>query len=131
TYIGSGASPGADNLTNATAVGANAIVSASNAVVLGGTGASAVNVGIGVAAPADALDINNTVGANLIVGYQNGTKKFRVDTNGKGYFDGNIATSGADFAESVAIHGRKSQYEPGDVLEIDPRANRRLGLSHR
>jgi len=38
-------------------------------------------------------------------------------------------TGGADFAESVAVRGKPSQYEPGDVLEIDPEADRHLALS--
>ncbi len=35
-------------------------------------------------------------------------------------------TGGADFAESVAITGARTKYEPGDVLVIDTRSNRRL-----
>ena len=43
------------DLTNATAIGANALVTASNALVLGSTG---VNVGIGTSAPAFTLDVH-------------------------------------------------------------------------
>jgi len=50
-------SPG---LSNTTAIGANAVVSQSNAVVLGGTGANAVKVGIGTAKPAYTLDVQGT-----------------------------------------------------------------------
>jgi hypothetical protein len=50
TFIGSFSGPGTSaEVDNATAIGANALVSASNALVLGGTGAYAVNVGIGTA----------------------------------------------------------------------------------
>jgi hypothetical protein len=105
------------------------MVSNGNSLVLGGTGSSAVNVGIGTSAPYDALDINNTIGTNILVGQNNGVNKFRIDTNGKGYFDGGTVNSGADFAESVAVRGRRSEYEPGDLLEIDPRGRRRLALS--
>ena len=38
-------------------------------------------------------------------------------------------TGGADFAESVAIRGEHSHYEPGDVLVVDRAAGRRLMLS--
>jgi len=55
--------------------------------------------------------------------------KFRVDGTGKGFFDGGTQTGGADFAESVAIAGRKYSYEPGDLLAIDTSANRRLTLT--
>ncbi len=45
------------DLTNATAIGANAVVAASNALVLGANG---VNVGIGTSAPAYSLDVHGT-----------------------------------------------------------------------
>jgi len=52
TFIGYNAGPGTSTqLTNATAIGSNALVDQSNALVLGGTGADAVNVGIGTATP--------------------------------------------------------------------------------
>lgn len=62
TAVGYNAGPdsGHPNLTNATAIGANAVVGASNAMVLGGTGGNAVNVGIGTATPAFALDVHGT-----------------------------------------------------------------------
>ena len=58
TFIGYGSGPGTSTqLNNATAIGANALVSASNALVLGATG---VNVGIGTPAPAATLEVNGT-----------------------------------------------------------------------
>ncbi|MES2409376.1 MAG: tail fiber domain-containing protein [Patescibacteria group bacterium] len=45
------------NLTNATAIGYNAQVTASNSLILGGTGASAVNVGIGTTNPGAKLSV--------------------------------------------------------------------------
>ncbi len=60
TFVGFGADAASGGLTNATAIGANAVVSASNALVLGGTGANAVNVGIGTSAPAYTLDVAGT-----------------------------------------------------------------------
>ena len=45
------------------------------------------------------------------------------------YADGGFQSSGADFAESMAVRGPRSQYEPGDVLEIDRNADRHLRLS--
>jgi len=53
TFIGATADGGMDGLTNATAIGYGAIVGASNSLVLGGTGANAVNVGIGTVAPSN------------------------------------------------------------------------------
>lgn len=59
TALGYGADVGA-GLTNATAIGANARVSQSGSLVLGGTGADAVKVGIGTTAPTAVLDVAGT-----------------------------------------------------------------------
>ena len=59
TYLGYGAK-GTASLTNATAIGKNANVTASNSIVLGGTGADAVKVGIGTTAPSTTLDVANS-----------------------------------------------------------------------
>jgi len=48
---------GSIDLQYATAIGAGALVAQSNSLVLGGTGASAVNVGIGTAGPSNILTI--------------------------------------------------------------------------
>jgi|HubBroStandDraft_1064217.scaffolds.fasta_scaffold00874_10 hypothetical protein len=145
TFIGYKATPtGASDISNAAAIGANAQVGQSNTLILGGTGSNAVTVGIGTATPFNdyALVIqtpssgqinggvvSNASGGNIFLGMTNGTHKFRVDTNGEVYADGGVQSSGADFAESVAVRGLRSQYEPGDVLEIDPKADRSLRLS--
>ena len=64
TALGVGAGPDSKstNLSNSTAIGANAVVSESNALILGGTGANAVNVGIGTATPRSVLEAD-VVGA--------------------------------------------------------------------
>jgi hypothetical protein len=54
---------------------------------------------------------------------------FRVDNHGRGYFNGGYQTSGADFAESFAVAGARTQYEPGDLLAIDDSGDRRLSLT--
>lgn len=68
TVLGSGADVAANNLQNATALGYSAIVGASNALVLGGTGVNAVNVGIGIAVPNPSakLDITSANSGLLI-----------------------------------------------------------------
>lgn len=50
--------------------------------------------------------------------------KARINSSGKGYFDGGTQTGGADFAESVSVEGQKMLYEPGDVLMISPDVSR-------
>src|SRR5262249_18003365 len=53
----------------------------------------------------------------------------RIDSTGKGFFDGGTQTGGADFAESISPSGAKIDYEPGDVLVIDANVDRRFTLS--
>lgn len=57
TFLGANADATAATFTNATAIGYNAKVAASNALILGGTGADAVNVGIGTTLPTHEIDI--------------------------------------------------------------------------
>jgi len=144
TYIGFDAGPGTTNsLIEATAIGAAATVSESYALILGGTAQDAINVGIGTTSPFNdyALDVEATTlsqinggvvanagGGNIYLGMTNGVHKFRVDTNGE-VFGAKYLTSGADFAESVAVRGSRSQYEAGDLLVIDPSGTRRLALA--
>ena len=146
TFIGYATGPGAatGTLNEATAIGAHAAVSQSFTMALGGTGQDAVTVAIGTATPFSdySLDVENSgpridsgivvnaVGGNLYLGMTKGVHKFRVDTNGETFADGGYQTSGADFAESVAVRGGKSLYEPGDLLVIERGAERRLTLSH-
>lgn len=66
--IGTGADVLTDNLTNATAVGYNAKVATSNSLVLGGTGANGVNVGIGTTSPTQKLDVEGAIKATQFIG---------------------------------------------------------------
>ena len=59
--------PSADNLSNATAIGKNAKVGASNSLVLGGTGADAVKVGVGTTTPSNVLDVIGKAGDTTVV----------------------------------------------------------------
>lgn len=58
-----------------------------------------------------------------------GTRYWRVDGTGKGYFNGGTQNSGADFAEQMAVKGAESDYEPGDVLVISPSADQMVERS--
>ncbi len=62
TFLGTAADamPGKTNLTNAAAIGANALVAISNAIVLGDTTLN-TKVGIGITAPAYPLDVRGTI----------------------------------------------------------------------
>ncbi len=61
TFLGAYSDVTVNNLTNATAIGYNAKVGASNALVLGGIGTDAVNVGIGITTPTQKLDVVGNV----------------------------------------------------------------------
>lgn len=58
-----------------------------------------------------------------------GTRYWRVDRTGRGFFDGGTQASGADFAEQLAVRGAEKDYEPGDVLVISAEADRAVELS--
>ena len=58
-----------------------------------------------------------------------GTRYWRVDRTGKGFFNGGAVTGGADFAEQMAVEGKEADYEPGDVLVISGSADRMVELS--
>lgn len=58
-FVGAVARPAASGLNNATAIGYNATVGASNSLALGGTGTEAVSVGIGTASPKKRLHVVN------------------------------------------------------------------------
>jgi hypothetical protein len=72
TALGYDAGPDSNspNLINATAIGANAMVSESNALVLGGTGNYAVKVGIGTATPSHVFTIAKGAGHAVADGWQ-------------------------------------------------------------
>ena len=70
TWIGYNSGPGTTTqLTNSTAIGSNALVSVSNALVLGGTGQFAVKVGIGTTTPANVFTIGQGAGTAISDGW--------------------------------------------------------------
>jgi|GEM_PF-1082229 len=78
TAIGYNTDVTGDNLSNATVIGYNAKVATSNSLVLGGTGADQVNVGIGTTSPNFLLqigrtDANFTQDARIGLGTRNGS----------------------------------------------------------
>jgi hypothetical protein len=73
-------------------------------------------VGIGTAAPGAALEVNGT-GIKLTAG-SGGSITFQDGTTQSTAWNGVL--SGGDYAESVNVSGGREEYEPGDVLVIDP-----------
>jgi len=90
TFLGAGAHASTGSLTNATAIGSNAVVGESNALVLGCIGGqnncgTSVNVGIGTTTPAYTLDVSNgdavVRGANNFTTNGNTAHLYVGDTN--------------------------------------------------
>jgi Chaperone of endosialidase len=70
TCVGYDCTSGAEDLHNAAAIGAHAVVSESNSLVLGGTGIYAVKVGIGTATPSNVLTIAQGAGHPVSDGWE-------------------------------------------------------------
>ncbi|WP_460954408.1 TMF family protein [Spirosoma litoris] len=68
---GAGVNAAATVVNNAAAIGANAIVTQSNSIVLGGTGSNVVNVGIGNTAPGNKLEITHGTAGNSGLRFSN------------------------------------------------------------
>ncbi len=137
----SGAGVGALSLSSVSGVGLFAASTGPGStgveVQAGGTSGNTVGIHARTHDPTGAaavLDSQGTTG-NIIIGRSHAsgvdTNEFRVDGTGKGFFNSGTQMGGADFAESVAVRGEHSQYEPGDVLVVDRAAGRRLMLSRR
>lgn len=60
-----------------------------------------------------------------------GTRTWRVDRTGKGFFNGGTQTGGADFAEQIAVEGEETDYQVGDVLVVSGQADRMVARSSR
>ncbi len=71
---------------------------------------------------------DTTGSGNILLGRAGGSpvNVFRVDSTGRGFFNGGTQTSGADFAESVEVMEQRTQYQPGDVIAIDRTGTRRF-----
>ena len=110
TFIGFNAGPGTSTqLTNATAIGENALVSCNNCMALGGTGPDAVNVGIGTTSPDNLLTVNGTAdkpGGGFWSAFSDGRLK-----NVRGSFDSGLK-------QVLQLHPIRYQYKERNALGI-------------
>lgn len=129
TALGYQADVSSAALTNATAIGYNAKVSASNSLVLGGTGADAVNVGIGTSSPGAALQVYNATSASAIqnIGFDNPSINI-TRTNGAGgtldlaITDGSPAwfTGGITSGDAIIKYGSGKSLKIGNNSAAPP-----------
>ncbi|CAG0936550.1 hypothetical protein TFLX_05431 [Thermoflexales bacterium] len=113
---------------------------------LGSRGLYAENEGGGIAIVANSASITSaahlypslyliqgTTGADFVVGASTlyGTRYWRVDRTGKGFFNGGTQASGADFAEQIVVADDAQEYAPGDVLVISADTDRAVELSNK
>ncbi|MDO7873826.1 hypothetical protein Q5H93_03710 [Hymenobacter sp. ASUV-10] len=95
TALGAGSGPatGSDALTNTTAVGANAVVTASNSVVLGNN----ANVGIGTSAPTEKLEVAGGIkftGAGSVLTFPDGSTQ-AIAATGTSFIQNQTSTNQA------------------------------------
>ena len=119
TIVGTSADLVGNSLTNANAFGTQAIVAASNSLVLGGTGLYAVNVGIGTTIPLSALHVNggNNGGRAAVIFNQTGVSSndiFAASSSGTTKFviknDGTASTSASFVIDgSGALQATRNQ----------------------
>jgi hypothetical protein len=113
TFLGALSGPGTSTeLSNATAIGYNALVSASNSMVLGGTGGDAVNVGIGTTAPAATLDVVGNIQSSGSVAATS--------------FVGPLSGIAADLECTGCVSPPELNFDPATQTELDTEAAARL-----
>jgi len=118
TFIGYNSGPGSPTqLTNATAIGANARVNQSNSLVLG---ASGVKVGIGTTTPTSTLDVVGTVNATMFSGDGSGL----YNLNNAWTVGGNAGTiPGNDFLGTSDNTAFEIQVNKQRAIRIEPNAS--------
>jgi trimeric autotransporter adhesin len=110
TLLGGNADVASGALHYATAIGDNAIVGASNSLVLGGTGNAAVNVGIGTSTPQSTLELSSAASTTYLA-----PSPIATLTNTAG---GSGAAVSLDFNTSAPIYG--ASYNPdARIVAVD------------
>jgi hypothetical protein len=90
-----------------------------------GAALSASTTGTGVALLANAA----AAPGNIAIFQAAGVNKIRFSKAGKGFFNNGTQVGGADVAEAFEVEGDARSYEPGDVLVLSTRSDRRVEKS--
>ena len=120
--------------TTGDAVGVYGLTSSSSGVGVWGdaqatSASNPIPVGVlgrATAGTAGLFTVTNNSATLLLGTNASGSSVFRIDSTGRGFFNGGTQASGADFAESVEVAEQKSAYEPGDLMAIDTTGARRF-----
>ena len=86
--------------------------------ISGSTGKAARFENVNASNTTNVFEISSNSTANLAVFIKSGANVARINSAGRGFFDGGTQASGADIAEAFEVIGEISNYEPGDVLVI-------------
>lgn len=118
---------------------AGGVVGRNDGIYAGVRGVNAASNGTGVLAQANAdgalngnalvAELEGAGEGNPAVFKANGVNVARIDHTGKGYFNGGTQMNGADVAELFDVEGARNNYEPGDVLVISKRSDRKIEKS--
>jgi hypothetical protein len=110
----------------------NGFVTAVRGTSLGTSGPTVAVFGEQFSPDGEAGLFINRAGGNILVGSVSQNPDitvFRVDGSGTVFANGGFQPSGADFAESMAVVGDRGKYVAGDLLVIEPTANRHLAVA--
>jgi len=127
TFLGYNADADSPTLTNASAIGANTIVTASNAMVLGNN----VNVGIGTSGPSAKLDVVGTGGIGIQVFNSSATATAFYANNSSGgpagiFWNGNVGF-GVNPSEKLHVMNGTIRVDNGtDVMDLSQAAGQSL-----
>lgn len=97
-----------------------------------GTGFNAVGVWALASSGGNSLPFRatqNGVGGNIAIFQSQNVNRARIDSTGRGFFNGGTQTGGADVAEAFEVEGAVENYRPGDVLVISTLLDRTVTLS--
>ena len=102
---------------------------------IGVLGQAGISAGTGKAGRFENLNASNTTNvfevssnstANLAVFIASGANVARINSAGRGFFNGGTQASGADVAEAFDVSGEIQDYGPGDVLVISTEKDRQV-----